>query len=109
MPVSIGSTPSVGSLIPPLVPSVVPSLGTPAAREPDAGFQAAKARTSDLVEKAKRDAERRPLAVTDPVEVESAVASASDTIKKKLEEAREESGPQLPGRGGSGGRVDIRV
>ena len=76
---------------------------------PDPGFQAAKARTSDLVAQAKQDAERQPLSVTDPVEVESSVDSAVDAIAVKLDEKRVAAGPQLPGRSGSGGRIDIRV
>lgn len=101
MTVSIGSATSV--------PSLVPPIGAATARGPDPGFEAAKAKTSELVALATRDAERQPLSRTAPVEVKSSVDSAAEAIKDRLAEKRAAAGPQLPGRGGSGGRVDIRV
>ena len=101
MPISIGSSGGVATLVPP--------IGAATARNPDPGFQAAKARTSDLVAQAKQDAERQPLSVTDPVEVERSVDSAVDAIAVKLDEKRAAAGLQLPGRSGSGGRIDLRV
>ena len=97
MALSVGTTPTI------------PAIDASPPREPDAGFQAARARTADLIERAVRDDERQPLATKNPAEVKRAVSSASDKIEASLAEKQAANRPQLPGEGDPGVRVDISV